>query len=103
MIAAHNIPDPEFVLTADKAGPVPISWVMTKSLEDDDGPIGLLMLGPRSDGNRYNRSEREALDEVLTPIAEALRFSRRRSQAEIIRSFEARLAQLETSAVVKPS
>ena len=103
LVAAHNIRDPASLTTHREEGPDTPRWTMSKSLEDEDGPIGMLMLGPRSDGNRYNRGEREALDEVLTPLAEALRFSRRKAHTNRMQAFEARLAQLEGFAVPKPT
>jgi len=59
-----------------------------------------LLLGRRSDGNRYNRLELEAVQEIIPPLAEALRVSRSRYSRENLMQqrldeMAARLAQLE--------
>jgi hypothetical protein len=69
-------------------------------LEDEDGPIGLLLVGPRSDLNRYNAAQVEGLEELAEPLAESLRAALKRAQhAETVQvvlgSVEERLARLE--------
>ena len=71
-------------------------------LEDEDGPIGLLLLGPRSDLNRYNPAQLRGLAELIEPLAEALRAALKRAHhAESVHlqlgSVEERLARLERS------
>lgn len=71
-------------------------------LEDEDGPIGLLLVGPRSDFNRYNAAQARGLGELTEPLAEALRAALKREQhAEKVHlklgSVEERLARLERS------
>lgn len=71
-------------------------------LEDDEGPIGTLLLGPRSDGNRYNRDEREAIETIVEPLAVAIRQSQGRIQREedsmqrMLGMVEERLKQIES-------
>jgi hypothetical protein len=71
-------------------------------LEDEDGPIGLLLVGPRSDLNRYNPAQLRGLHALTEPLAEALRAALKREQhAETVHlklgSVEERLARLEQS------
>ncbi len=77
-----------------------LAFPMQLPLEDEDGPIGTLLLGPRSDGNRCNRDEREALQALTEPLAEAIRRAMDRVQREagvhrMISSVEERLARIE--------
>ena len=77
-------------------------FTMRLPLEDEDGPIGLLLLGPRSDLNRYNAAQLRGLGELTEPLAEALRAAFKREQhAETVHlklgSVEERLARLEQS------
>ena len=76
-------------------------------LEDDEGSVGTLLLGRRSDGNRYNRQQLEALQELIPPLAEALRvarshYSRETMMQQKLDEMAARLAQLEGGAA-KPA
>lgn len=69
-------------------------------LEDEDGPIGQLLLGPRSDFNRYNANELHCLTEVAEPLAETLRASIKRvqqadSMQAMLGAVEERLSRLE--------
>ena len=73
------------------------------SLADEEGPVGTLLLGRRSDGNRYNRQQLEAVQDLLPSLAEALRiarshYSRESSLQQRLDEMAARLAQLEGSA-----
>jgi hypothetical protein len=75
---------------------------MRLPLEDEDGPLGLLLVGPRSDLNRYNAAQLRGLAELTEPLAEALRAALKREQhAETVHlklgSVEERLARLERS------
>ena len=77
-------------------------FAMRLPLEDEDGPIGLLLVGPRSDLNRYNAAQLRGLNELAEPLAEALRAAMKRAQhAETMHrqlgSVEERLARLEQS------
>jgi hypothetical protein len=77
-------------------------FAMRLPLEDEDGPIGLLLVGPRSDFNRYNAAQVRGLGELTEPLAEALRAALKREQhAETVHlkigSVEERLARLEQS------
>ena len=72
----------------------------TLQLGDDTGPVGRLVLGPRTDGNRYSHKELEALQDIARPIAGALRTSRTRHGKEVrmqqmIDQMQERLSQLE--------
>jgi hypothetical protein len=77
-------------------------FTMRLPLEDEDGPIGLLLVGPRSDLNRYNAAQLRGLGDLTEPLAEALRAALKRAQhAETVHlklgSVEERLARLEQS------
>jgi hypothetical protein len=52
------------------------------TLEDEEGSVGMLLIGRRSDGNRYNRQELEAIREIIPSLAEALRVARGRFSRE---------------------
>lgn len=69
-------------------------------LADEEGRVGTLRLGRRSDGNRYNRQELNAVRELIPHIADALRVALDRHSRESllqqqIEAMAARLAQLE--------
>lgn len=69
-------------------------------LADDESAVGMLLLGRRSDGNRYNVHELEAVRELIPPLADALRVARSRHSREStmqqrLDEMAARLAQLE--------
>jgi hypothetical protein len=69
-------------------------------LADEESSVGSLLIGRRSDGNRYNWQELEAIQQIIPSLAEALRVSRSRFSREImmqqrIDEMATRLAQLE--------
>jgi hypothetical protein len=73
------------------------------TLADEESSVGTLLLGRRSDGNRYNRLELEAVQQIIPPLAEALRVARSRYSRESMMQqrldeMAARLAQLEGGA-----
>ncbi len=73
------------------------------TLADEESSVGTLLLGRRSDGNRYNRQELEAIREIIPPLAEALRvarshYSRESMMQQRLDEMAARLAQLEGGA-----
>ena len=70
------------------------------TLEDEESSVGTLFIGRRSDGNRYNRQEIDAIREIIPSLAEALRvargrFSRESAMQQRMEEMAARLAQLE--------
>jgi hypothetical protein len=70
------------------------------TLEDEESSVGTLLIGRRSDGNRYNKQEIEAIREIVPSLAEALRvargrFSRESAMQQQLEQMAARLAQLE--------
>ena len=70
------------------------------TLEDEESSVGTLLIGRRSDGNRYNKQEIDAIREVIPSLAEALRvargrFSRESAMQQRMEEMAARLAQLE--------
>jgi hypothetical protein len=72
-------------------------------LEDEESSVGTLLIGRRSDGNRYNRQEMDAIREIIPALAEALRvargrFSRESAMHQKMEEMAARLAQLEGGA-----
>jgi hypothetical protein len=69
-------------------------------LADEESSVGTLLIGRRSDGNRYNRQELEAVQEMIPHLADALRVARSRHSRESvlqqrIDEMAARLAQIE--------
>jgi hypothetical protein len=69
-------------------------------LADEESSVGMLLLGRRSDGNRYNQLELEAVREIIPPLAEALRvarshYSRENMMQQRLDEMAQRLAQLE--------
>ncbi|NNC72628.1 MAG: hypothetical protein HKN78_07085 [Sphingomonadaceae bacterium] len=69
--------------------------------EDILGPVGSLLIGPRSDGASYNSDEREAVGLIVAPLSEALRATMRRARrnaefATLLTQVDARIARLET-------
>jgi hypothetical protein len=70
------------------------------ALADEESSVGILLLGRRSDGNRYNKQQLEAVEELIPALAEALRVarshhSRESSMQQRLDEMAARLAQLE--------
>jgi hypothetical protein len=70
------------------------------TLADEESSVGMLLMGRRSDGNRYNRQQLEAVEELIPSLAEALRIARSQHSRESVmqqklEEMAARLAQLE--------
>ncbi len=70
------------------------------NLADEESSVGTLLLGRRSDGNRYNRQQLEAVEELIPSLAEALRVARSHHSRESVLQqrldeMAVRLAQLE--------
>lgn len=100
LVAARDVADPEALAEPGGAAENDARFPLRLPVADEDGPVGLLLVGPRSDGNRYNRDERAALEAIAEPLAEAVRFARRRTEREegmarMISAVEQRIAQLE--------
>ena len=101
LVAARDIGDPEALAEPGAVDEAELRFPLILPLEDEDGPVGTLLIGRRSDGNRYNRDEREALAAIAEPLAEAIRAARSRAEREhgmqqkIITAVEERLARLE--------
>jgi hypothetical protein len=73
------------------------------TLADEETSVGTLLLGRRSDGNRYSKQDLEAVREIIPPLAEALRVARGRYSRESMMQqrldeMAQRLAQLEGGA-----
>jgi hypothetical protein len=69
-------------------------------LADEESSVGTLLLGRRSDGNRYSRQQLEAVEEMVPALAESLRIarshhSRESTMQQRLDEMAARLAQLE--------
>ncbi|RST30530.1 hypothetical protein HMF7854_06565 [Sphingomonas ginkgonis] len=69
-------------------------------LKDSVGQVGRLLLGKRSDGNRYNKAQLEGLRAILPALADALRTSHARFKREtgmqrLIEEMQTRIAELE--------
>jgi GAF domain-containing protein len=109
LIAARDVEDPEALAEPGALDEDDPRFPLSLPLEDEDGPVGTLLIGPRSDGNRYNKDEREVLSIVTEPLAEAIRFANLRAAREdgmqkmIISAVEERLAQLNIEPSPKPA
>ena len=95
VVASRDIEDGE-----NLTGAADEKFVLNVPLEDEDGPIGQLLLGPRSDFNRYNSSQTAGIQKVAEPLAEAFRAAVKRAQhsegvQRLLGSVEERLARLE--------
>jgi hypothetical protein len=95
VVASRDIEDGESLARAGGE-----KFVLNVPLEDEDGPIGQLLLGPRSDLNRYNSSQTAGILKVAEPLAEAFRAAVKRAQhsdsvQRLLGSVEERLARLE--------
>jgi hypothetical protein len=101
LVAARDIDHPEALAEPGALDEGDDRFPIMLPLEDEDGPVGTLLIGPRSDGNRYNRDEREAVAAIAEPLAEAIRAARGRAlrehgmQQQIISAVEERLSRLE--------
>ena len=90
----------ELIAARDVASADDVRLTERLTLADEESSVGTLLLGRRSDGNRYNRQELEAVREIIPPLAEALRVARSRYSRESMMQqrldeMAARLAQLE--------
>lgn len=109
LVAARDVEDPEALAEPGALEEDDPRFPLSLPLEDEDGPVGTLLIGPRSDGNRYNKDEREVLSIVTEPLAEAIRFAGLRAAREdgmqkmIISAVEERLAQLNIDPKPKPA
>ena len=100
LLAARGLADPDALVAPEWSATADARFPVAITLEDDDGPIGLLVAGPRSDGNRYNADERQDFQAVAGPLAGALRAARKRHEESetmqrMLGSVEERLARLE--------
>ncbi|TKD53143.1 hypothetical protein [Sphingomonas baiyangensis] len=70
---------------------------------EDTGHVGWLLLGPRPDGSKPGKDERQVLSEIVGPAARALSIARQRTAREgallrAMHAIEARLGALEAKA-----
>jgi hypothetical protein len=101
LLAARDLDRPEELNLPSHDPAKDARFAMVLPLEDEDGPIGQLLVGPRSDFNRYNAAQLDGLKELTEPLAEALRTSLKRSQLveglhSKLGTVEERLARLES-------
>lgn len=102
LVASRDLERPERLTDLSVKDSREGRFALTVPLEDEDGPIGELLLGARSDYNRYNANQTDAVRRVAEPLAEALRAAVKRahhsdSMQRLIGSVEERLARLEGS------
>ncbi|MFW2351145.1 hypothetical protein [Qipengyuania sp.] len=100
LLAARDVADPETLAEPGADLAIDPRFVWRFPLADEHGPLGLLLIGPRSDANRYNEDELANIERVAEPLAEALRSAlKRREQQDRMRrelgAMEERLARLE--------
>jgi len=98
---------PELIATRNVTSASDPRLVERVVLADDETSVGTLLVGRRSDGNRYNRQELDAIHEIVPSLAAALRVSRGRFSRESLMQQQldemaARLRQLERGAA-KPA
>jgi hypothetical protein len=90
----------ELVAARNASSPNDPHLIERVPIADDESPVGELLLGRRSDGNRYNREQMEAVEALIPALAEALRVARSRHSRENelqqrLEEMAVRLAQLE--------
>ena len=95
--------DRELIAARNAASASDPQLVERFAIADDESPVGELLLGRRSDRNRYNSEQLDALQALLPALAEALRVARSHSSRESMMQqrldeMAARLAQLEGGA-----
>ena len=100
LLAARDVEDADALGQPSYEPSADSRFAMVLPLEDEDGPIGQLLLGPRSDFNRYNAAQLDGLAAITEPLAEALRAALKRAHhVESVHlqlgSVEERLARLE--------
>jgi hypothetical protein len=100
LIAARDVMNPEALAEPGNNPEGDGRFVLKLPLEDEDGPVGLLLLGPRNDYNRYNSDELEGLRAITEPLADSIRGAMRRtrevdSMQQMLSTVEERLARLE--------
>ena len=100
LLAARDVDQPDALGEPNHDPARDARFAMVLPLEDEDGPIGQLLVGPRSDLNRYNAAQLEGLADLTEPLAEALRTSLKRFQLveglhSKLGTVEERLARLE--------
>lgn len=92
--------DRELVAARDVSSADDPELVEKLALTDEEGTVGMLLLGRRSDRNRYSKQQLEAVDEMIPSLADALRIARSHHSRESVMQqrldeMAARLAQLE--------
>jgi hypothetical protein len=107
LLAARDIDDVSPLLASGFDPSRDTRFRQVLPLEDEDGPIGQLLLGPRSDFNRYNANELHCLREVTEPLAETLRAAIKRvqqadSMQAVLGAVEERLSRLEGGGPMMP-
>jgi len=100
LLAARDVEQPEELSAPGYDPAKDRRFIMNLPLEDEDGPMGLLLVGPRSDFNRYNAAQLDGLASLTEPLAESLRTALKRVQqveglTVQLGSVEERLARLE--------
>ena len=90
----------EMIAARDVSSPEDPELIEKLALTDEEGPVGTLLIGRRSDRNRYSRKQLEAVEELIPSLAEALRIARSHHSRESVMQrrldeMAARLAQLE--------
>jgi hypothetical protein len=91
----------ELIAARNTSSPDDPELIEKLALTDEEGPVGTLLLGRRSDRNRYNRQQLEAVEQMIPSLAEALRIARSHHSRESemqqrLDEMAARLAQLES-------
>lgn len=90
----------EFLARDGEPCEVSLTFPVRIELSDLVGPVGVLLLGPRSDGAGYSSDEKGALELIRGPLSEALRATARRASrngaiASMLANMEGRIGAME--------
>jgi hypothetical protein len=108
VLAARDVERPEELNLPSHDATGDPRFALVLPLEDEDGPIGQLLVGRRSDLNRYNAAQLHGMEALTEPLAESLRAALKRSQQVEglqlkLGTVEERLARLEQRPGLSPT
>jgi hypothetical protein len=101
VVAAYEVTPDQVIEDLARNESEPRIFPMHVRLTDLCGPVGFLLIGPRSDGASYRSDEKDAVALVAGPLADVLRATSRRAGREraltqMLTAVDARIARLET-------
>lgn len=83
-LAAESLPDSAHSVIADRDPIFPLRLPLRVGESGAGVPLGWLLIGPRLDGGRYRKADRNAVDALAGPIARAIRKTQIREGRERI-------------------